>query len=95
MTINDLDDYAKGEYDCVHGHEALPNQSPSYYEGYGDRYAQEQCDDARSESLYKDTAFGRWLEKMPKNVASNYSEMKVDMGGSRVEVTFYLDDEGF
>ena len=29
-----------------------------------------------------------------KNVASNYNEMKVDMGGSRVEVTFYLDDEG-
>ena len=49
MNINDMTDYCKGEYDCVHGHEALPGQSPAYYEGYGDRYAQEQCDTAKSE----------------------------------------------
>ena len=49
MNINDMTDYCKGEYDCVHGHEALPGQPPAYYEGYGDRYAQEQCDTANSE----------------------------------------------
>ena len=47
----------------------------------------------QTESLYKDTEFGKWLESMPKNVKSNYNEWNVDMGGTRVQVTFFIEDE--
>ena len=46
-----------------------------------------------AQSLYKDTEFGRWLEAMPENVKSDYSEWNVDMGGTRVTVTFFIEDE--
>jgi len=38
----EFDDYAKGEYDCLHGHDALDNQSDDYYNGFADQYAAEQ-----------------------------------------------------
>ena len=47
----------------------------------------------QTESLYKDTEFGKWLEAMPKNVKSNYNEWNVDMGGTRVQVIFFIEDE--
>jgi len=37
-----MTDYERGEYDCVHGHEALEGQSDKYNEGYGEQYAREQ-----------------------------------------------------
>jgi len=46
-----------------------------------------------TESLYKDTEFGKWLEAMPKNVKSNYSSFNVDMEGTRVRITFFIEDE--
>lgn len=46
-----------------------------------------------TESLYKDSEFGKWLQAMPENVKSNYSELNVDMGGTRVEIIFFIEDE--
>ena len=36
--FNDLSDYERGEFDCVHGYPALDNQSDDYYLGYGHNY---------------------------------------------------------
>ena len=47
----------------------------------------------KTESLYKDTEFGKWLEAMPENVKSTYKEWNVDLEGTRVSVTFYIEDE--
>ena len=46
-----------------------------------------------TETLYADTEFGKWLDAMPSNVKSNYSEFSVDMHGTRVEVLFWIDEE--
>jgi len=46
-----------------------------------------------TENLYADTEFGKWLDAMPSNVKSNYSEFSVDMHGTRVEVLFWIDEE--
>ena len=46
-----------------------------------------------TETLYQDTKFGEWLRNMPTNVKSDYSEFNVDMGGTRVAVIFYIEDE--
>jgi oxalate decarboxylase/phosphoglucose isomerase-like protein (cupin superfamily) len=53
VTFNDLTDYERGEYDCVHNHPVRDNESPDYYSGYGDAYAQEQIADARTTLLEK------------------------------------------
>jgi hypothetical protein len=45
-----------------------------------------------TDTLYRDTAFGEWLKTMPKNVDCNYSEYKVDNQGTRVEITFFIDE---
>lgn len=37
-----MTDGERGEYDCIHGHEALEGQSDKYYERYGEQYAREQ-----------------------------------------------------
>jgi hypothetical protein len=42
MKLDVFDDYAKGEYDCLHGHDALDSQSDDYYNGFADQYAAEQ-----------------------------------------------------
>jgi len=47
----------------------------------------------KTESLYKDTEFGKWLEAMPKNVQSNYSESNVDNYGTSVRVIFFIEEE--
>jgi len=36
--FDDLNDYERGEFDCVHGYPALDNQSDDYYLGYGHNY---------------------------------------------------------
>lgn len=46
---DDFDDYAKGEYDCLQGYDALEGQSDDYYSGYGDQYAAEQINNYESE----------------------------------------------
>ena len=47
----------------------------------------------KTANLYYDSEFGLWLEKIPGNVGCTYSEFAVDNGGTRVTVTFYIDDE--
>jgi hypothetical protein len=41
-NINNLSDYERGEYDCVHGHLARECESGEYYTGYADAYEKEQ-----------------------------------------------------
>jgi hypothetical protein len=41
-TINDLNDFDRGELDCLYGYSSLQDQSQSYYDGYGKQYAIEQ-----------------------------------------------------
>ena len=48
MSVNDLCDYERGEYDCLHGHDVKDNESPDYYSGYVDRYCEEQNQTART-----------------------------------------------
>lgn len=47
----------------------------------------------KTDNLYYDSEFGLWLEKIPSNVGCTYNEFAVDNGGTRVTVTFYIDDE--
>ena len=49
MKLDEFDDYAKGEYDCLQGYDALENQSDDYYNGYGNQYASEQINNHISE----------------------------------------------
>lgn len=48
MDVNDLNDFDRGELDCLYGYDALEGQSESYYDGYGRQYAFEQSQTARS-----------------------------------------------
>ena len=41
-TPSPFDDYAQGEYDCLHGYDALAGRSECYYNGFADQYAAEQ-----------------------------------------------------
>jgi hypothetical protein len=47
----------------------------------------------KTESLYLDSAFGDWLRQCPVNVEHNYSELNVDLHGTRVSVCFSVPDE--
>lgn len=40
--LNKLNDYEKGEWDCIHARPARECESAQYYAGYGDAYASEQ-----------------------------------------------------
>ena len=46
-----------------------------------------------TDDLYMDSEFGKWLEAMPSNVETDYSEFNVDMQGTRVTITFSIEDE--
>ena len=48
-NVNDLNDFERGELDCLYGYDSLEGQSESYYEGYGKQYAIEQIQTARTE----------------------------------------------
>lgn len=50
MNLLNLNDYVRGEYDCVQGYQAAANQTDAYYNGYADRYAQEQIASAEIRS---------------------------------------------
>jgi len=39
--LNKLNDYEKGEFDCIHGHPARECEPEAYYNGYADAYAKE------------------------------------------------------
>ena len=39
--LNKLNDYEKGEFDCIHGHPARECEPEAYYFGYADAYAKE------------------------------------------------------
>jgi len=47
----------------------------------------------KTDSLYQDTEFGAWLDKIPGNVDTDYSEFSVDNAGTRVTITFTIEDE--
>ena len=47
----------------------------------------------KTENLYLDSAFGDWLRQCPANVEHNYSELNVDLHGTRVSVCFSVPDE--
>ncbi|MCS5594195.1 MAG: hypothetical protein NZ730_06590 [Porticoccaceae bacterium] len=51
--FDNMTDYVRGEYDCVHGHKARDGETASYYNGYGDRYAQDANADWYSDSEVK------------------------------------------
>tara|TARA_B110000261_G_scaffold109194_1_gene122131 strand:+ start:291 stop:467 length:177 start_codon:yes stop_codon:yes gene_type:complete len=46
-----------------------------------------------TEDLYEDSEFYRWLQMRPSNVYVDYNPHYVDMGGTRVTITFTIDDE--
>ena len=46
-----------------------------------------------TEDLYEDSEFYRWLQMRPSNVDVDYNSHYVDMGGTRVTITFTIDDD--
>jgi hypothetical protein len=48
--MDKLSDYEKGEYDAYAGYKAQADQSEQYYFGYGDEYARQQNENARTEA---------------------------------------------
>jgi len=40
--MDQMTDFERGEYDCVHGHDAVDGASDEYNRGYGEQYAFEQ-----------------------------------------------------
>ena len=48
----------------------------------------------KTENLYLDSAFGDWLRQCPANVEHNYSELNVDLHGTRISVCFSVPDDG-
>ena len=49
MNINEMSDYERGEYDCLHGHDSQDNQSIEYYFGFGHQYKREQNANAKTD----------------------------------------------
>jgi len=58
--MDNLSDYEKGEYDAYIGYKAKLDQSDEYYFGYGDEYARQQNETARSDEqlLYMYKKYG-------------------------------------
>jgi len=54
MSDFKLTDYERGEYDCVHGHQARDCESDDYYLGYGTQYAKDQNATWYSEKVFED-----------------------------------------
>ena len=52
-NFNDLTDYERGEYDCVHGHQARDCDTDEYYRGYGETYAKEACASWYNEDIFE------------------------------------------
>ena len=46
-----------------------------------------------TDDLYRESEFYQWLEKRPANVYCDYNPYYVDMNGTRVTITFTIDDE--
>tara|TARA_R110002012_G_scaffold175485_3_gene340343 strand:- start:849 stop:1019 length:171 start_codon:yes stop_codon:yes gene_type:complete len=48
-----------------------------------------------TDDLYRESEFYQWLEKRPANVCCDYNPHYVDIDkyGSRVTITFTIDDE--
>ena len=46
-----------------------------------------------TETLYDNSAFAEWLKTMPENVKSDYAGYKADLGGTRIEILFYIEDK--
>ena len=65
-NINKLSDYEKGEYDAYVGYKSKENQSNEYYFGYGDEYARQQNENARTEANLE------YMYQKYKNIGDNY-----------------------
>ena len=46
-----------------------------------------------TEDLYEDSEFYKWLQMRPSNVDVDYNPHYVDMNGTRVTITFTIDDD--
>ncbi len=49
LMMESFSDYERGEYDCVHGHDAEDGESDKYYQGYAQQYAVEQNQGANND----------------------------------------------
>ena len=61
-----LTDYERGECDAANHYRALADQPEQYYEGYGQVYAKQQCEDFWSHvALLKtrESKFGEYVEQ--------------------------------
>jgi len=45
----------------------------------------------RTNTLYENSNFGKWIEQKPKNVICDYDDYAVDMNGDRVTITFSIE----
>ena len=46
-----------------------------------------------SKDLYENSEFAEWLKTKPENVMVDYSPYTVDNYGTRVSVTFWIEEE--
>ena len=56
--LNKLNDFDRGEWDCVHGYEAKDCETESYYLGYGTQYAKDQNATWYSEKQFQEIIGG-------------------------------------
>ena len=45
----------------------------------------------KTNTLYTNSNFHKWLKQKPKNVECDYSDLSVDMMGDRATITFYIN----
>lgn len=53
MKHEDMTDYERGEFDCVHGYHARECETDEYYRGYGTQYAKDQNATWYSEEIFE------------------------------------------
>ena len=47
----------------------------------------------KTSDLYEHSEFTHWLSQMPSNMTCNYREESVDLHGTRVTITFSIQDD--
>lgn len=56
--LNNLNDFDRGEWDCVHGYQARDGETEDYYLGYGTQYAKDQNATWYSEKQFEEIMGG-------------------------------------
>lgn len=56
--LNKLNDFERGEWDCVHGYQARDCETEDYYSGYGTQYAKDQNATWYSEKVFEEIMGG-------------------------------------